>query len=117
VSNEFTATLFWSESSYFIQYRITGRTFDHQKLDVFELGVDSIQSLTEVSDYTPSVGIKPALVFVGEEFETDHVLGRLKSMLIDLFHQKDTDVIHANSVEYVITFVYVENKILMRTHR
>lgn len=86
-------------------------------LDAFELGVDSFESLSDLKNLAPSIGIKPAIVFIGEEFETIHSLKRLKSLFTDLFHQKETDVIHLPTVEYVITFAMVENKILLRTYR
>lgn len=96
---------------------IIGRTFDHHLLDAFELGIDHFESSSDFSIFAPSIGIKPSIVFIGEEFETIHSLKRLKSLLIDLFHQKEIDVVHLPTVEYAVTFSYVENKILLRTYR
>lgn len=95
----------------------TGRLFDHHVLDAFEFGVESFKSMLEFKSWTPSVGIKPALVFMGEDFDTVHSLNRMKSLFIDLFHQNETELVHLNNVEYVVTFAVVENKVLIRTYR
>lgn len=91
--------------------------FDRHVLDAFEFGVESFKSLLEFKSWAPSVGIKPALVFVGEDFDIVHSLKRMKSLFIDLFHQKETEFVHLNNVEYAITFAAVENKVLLRTYK
>ncbi|KAK7605467.1 hypothetical protein V9T40_007325 [Parthenolecanium corni] len=96
---------------------VIGRLFDHHVLDAFEFGVESFKSMLEFKSWTPSVGIKPALVFMGEDFDTVHSLNRMKSLFIDLFHQNETELVHLNNVEYVVTFAVVENKVLIRTYR
>lgn len=86
-------------------------------MDVFELGLESFESLSNIKNFTVSIGIKPVLVFLGDEFETVHTLKCLKNLFIDLFHQQETDVAHLSNIEYVITFACVDNKILLRTYR
>lgn len=84
---------------------------------MFELGVSNFKGFEDFKALTPSLGVKPGLIFVGEEFETVHTLKRLKNMFVDLFHQRSSNLIHLPSMEYVFSFTYVDNKILLRTYR
>lgn len=96
---------------------ILGCTYNYHILDMFEMGINNYKGISDFQALTPSLGVKPGLIFIGEEFETVHTLKRLKSMFVDLFQQRASNLVHLPSMEYVFTFTYAENKILLRTYR
>lgn len=67
-----------------------GRVFDSHVLDMFELGITDFRG----TDAFPapkhiSCDTKPILIFQGSHFDTNDKHKRLKSLLIDFFHNQE----------------------------
>ncbi|KAJ2226478.1 rRNA-binding ribosome biosynthesis protein rpf2 [Coemansia sp. RSA 1722] len=82
---------------------ILGRTFNHQILDMVELGIEQCKSMEELKSKMCSVGNKPLMVFNGEGFNQNEDLIRLKSILLDFFRGEAADKVSLKGLEYVIT--------------
>ncbi|KAH9807926.1 Brix domain-containing protein [Melampsora americana] len=80
------------------------RMFDHQVLDMIELGIEGAVSLKEMKGPKASPGLVPLLHFAGTLWDTDERLKMLKSMFLDFFHGhqlKSIDLV--NGLQYVIS--------------
>ncbi|PIK54693.1 putative ribosome production factor 2-like [Apostichopus japonicus] len=64
---------------------VMGHLYDYHLLDMFELGIESFQSMNSFKNTKLTVGSKPCLVFAGELFNSDHSYKRLKYFLISKF--------------------------------
>ncbi|XP_033125675.1 ribosome production factor 2 homolog [Anneissia japonica] len=115
--NDASLFLFGSHSKKRPNNLVFGRTFDHQILDMIELGIDSFQSLRQFKNLKITEGTKPCLLFCGELFENDEEHRRLKSLLIDFFRGENVSNIRLAGLEHVICFTAIANKILMRGYR
>ncbi|KAJ1920388.1 rRNA-binding ribosome biosynthesis protein rpf2 [Mycoemilia scoparia] len=82
---------------------ILGRTFDHQVLDMIELGIEKIKTIKEFGTRTCGVGIKPLMIFNGEAFGQNEDLEKLKNVLLDFFHGETSEKISLEGLEYVIS--------------
>ncbi|CAH8433859.1 unnamed protein product [Dicrocoelium dendriticum] len=86
---------------------ILGRLHDGEILDMFELGIQSYQSLPK---YGPGItGAKPMLLFSGTLFDEDRKFVALKSLLIDLFKGPNVEGIRSLGVEHMIHFAMVSD--------
>lgn len=96
----------------------TGRTYDQHVLDMFELGIESYKGCSEFKGLSEiSSGVKPVLIFLGEQFDSDQQLKRLRNLLIDMFQRRPLKQIRPNGIEHVMSFTAVDNKILLRSYR
>lgn len=103
--------------NYFIIHYL-GRTYDQHILDMFELGIESYKGCNEFKGLSEiSAGVKPVLVFLGEQFDSDQQLKRLRNLLIDMFQRQPLKQIRPNGIEHVMSFTAVDNKILLRSYR
>jgi len=99
------------------QNLILGRMFNHQLLDMIELGVDNIRLMSDVKGTTAALGSKPCLSFSGQGFENDFHMMRLKSLLIDFFRGPVVENIQAKGLEHVIQFTAIDGKVKMRGYK
>lgn len=77
------------------------RTFDHQILDMIEVGVEKSHSLGEFKK-SASFGMKPAFVFTGSLFDTNPTYQHLKSVLLDTYRGQEMPQINLAGLEYVV---------------
>ncbi|XP_024081550.1 ribosome production factor 2 homolog [Cimex lectularius] len=96
---------------------VIGRMYDHQVLDIVELGVDEYKGLKDFDTEKISVGLKPCLVFSGPKFSQDENLMRIKNLFVDMFHRENVQSVRLQGLEHVLTFTESENKIFMRSYR
>ncbi|KAJ1679660.1 rRNA-binding ribosome biosynthesis protein rpf2 [Spiromyces aspiralis] len=82
---------------------IIGRTFDYQVLDMMELGIENLKSISEFGTKGCAVGMKPLMIFNGEAFNQSEELEKLKNLLLDFFHGETSDQIALEGLEYVIS--------------
>ncbi|KAJ2500701.1 rRNA-binding ribosome biosynthesis protein rpf2 [Coemansia sp. RSA 1972] len=82
---------------------ILGRTFNHQVMDMIELGVEASKSVSEIRGKVCAVGMKPLMVFNGEQFSQDQDMMTLKNILLDFFRGDVADKVSLKGLEYVIT--------------
>ena len=96
---------------------IMGRMFEHNLLDMVEFGIENYKGLNEFKVSKISTGIKPMLVFNGDIFENNHEYGRIRNLLVDMFHREPAKNIRLQGLEHVISFTARDNKILLRSFR
>ncbi|XP_050535303.1 ribosome production factor 2 homolog [Daktulosphaira vitifoliae] len=97
---------------------VLGRTYDQHVLDMFELGIESYKSCTEFKGLSEiTAGVKPVLVFLGDQFDSDQQLKRLRNLLVDMFQRQQLKQIRPNGVQLVLSFTAVDNKVLLRSYR
>jgi len=97
---------------------IIGRMFDHQILDMVELGVDKFKGLNDFKNAKFALGSKPCLIFSGEPFLSHtNDFFRIKNLLVDFFHGEEITNIRLEGIEHVLSFVAVGNNIYLRTYR
>ncbi|OQV16199.1 Ribosome production factor 2-like protein [Hypsibius exemplaris] len=92
------------------------RTYDGSILDMFEFCVENFKGISDFQGLSPPLGNKPLLIFRGESFEHDPIMGKIKTMFIDYFRGPTVDKIRPAGVQHCITFTSIgSTKILMRT--
>lgn len=96
---------------------IMGRMFEHTLLDMVEFGIENYKGLKEFKVPKISTGIKPMLIFNGDIFENNREYGRIRNLLVDMFHRESAKNIRLKGLEHVISFTARDNKILLRSFR
>lgn len=83
---------------------VLGRTFDHQILDIMELGVLRYKSLQDYGGSVPKkrIGSKPLLLFQGDLWSHDATYGKLQNLLIDLYRGDPVEKLVASGVDHII---------------
>ncbi|ODM88744.1 Ribosome production factor 2 [Orchesella cincta] len=97
---------------------VLGRLFDNNILDMVELGIEKYKGLDEFKTPKFAVGSKPCLIFAGEPFITpssDYF--RLKNIFVDFFRGEEVTNIRVEGLEHVLSFVAVDEKILLRGYK
>lgn len=85
---------------------------------MFELGIESYKGCSEFKGLSEiSAGVKPVLVFLGGQFDSDQQLKRLRNLFIDMFQRQPLKQIRPNRIEHVMLFTAVDSKILLRSYR
>lgn len=67
---------------------VLARMFEFNVLDMFELGLSSIQTMSDFREETFAVGSRPFMVFQGDVFENHPTYQQLKSLFMDFFCSK-----------------------------
>uniref|UniRef100_H2ZKM7 Ribosome production factor 2 homolog n=1 Tax=Ciona savignyi TaxID=51511 RepID=H2ZKM7_CIOSA len=96
---------------------VIGRLFDHQCLDMVELGIDNFQSLKDIKSNKCALATKPCLVFTGSSFESDDELRRVKNIFIDFFRGPVVENVRLSGLEHVIQFTAENGTIYLRNYR
>lgn len=96
---------------------VLGRLFDYRILDMFEFGIENFKSMKEFDCAKIALGSKPCLVFVGEQFDIDPELIRLKNLLADFFRGPKTSQVRLAGIEIVLQFTVKDGKIFFRCYR
>ncbi|CAO3683186.1 unnamed protein product [Umbelopsis vinacea] len=82
---------------------VFARMFEHQVMDMMEIGVESATAMSQIKGAKCAVGMKPLMVFNGELFDTHDNYKNLKNMFTDFFHGQNIDAINLTGLEHVIT--------------
>lgn len=77
---------------------ILGRLFNHQLMDMLELGIQNYQSMEECPGRKSSVGSKPLILFQGDQFQYSESHMLLKSLLLDMFAVTHSESVNASGV-------------------
>jgi ribosome production factor 2 len=97
---------------------ILGRMYEHQLLDMFELGIKQYRGLNDFKNDKIGTMVKPCLVFNGEKWKVTEELRRLRNLLIDTFHREDVDKIRLQGVEHVLSFTIGDDMtVMMRSYK
>ena len=67
---------------------VLARMFEFNVLDMYELGLSSIQTMSDFRQETFAVGSRPFMVFQGDVFENHPTYQQLKSLFLDFFASK-----------------------------
>ncbi|KAJ2759258.1 rRNA-binding ribosome biosynthesis protein rpf2 [Coemansia nantahalensis] len=82
---------------------ILGRTFNHQLLDMVELGVEKCVTMKATGAQSCAIGARPLMVFHGETFAQNETMIMLKNILLDFFRGEEADRVSLKGLEYAIT--------------
>ncbi|CAH0390353.1 unnamed protein product [Bemisia tabaci] len=96
---------------------IFGRTHDHQLLDMVELEIEAFKSIKEFKTEHVAVGLKPCILFAGEDFQTSYDHKRIQNLLVDMFQREVVTDIRLQGLEHVIMFTAADDKIFLRNYR
>lgn len=99
---------------YFDEFILQGRTYDFHVLDMFEFGVDEFQNINSFEGFKKFSGSKPLLVFLGEQWTSESIYGRLQNLFIDVFRGDRPDKIALKGMDHVISFTCQDGKIFIR---
>ncbi|KAI9024050.1 ribosome production factor 2 [Hyaloraphidium curvatum] len=82
---------------------VFARMFNHEVLDLIELGVLNWKPMSAFAAVKAAVGLKPLMVFSGDIFDQREDYAKLKNMLLDFFRGEEVDKISLSGLEYVIS--------------
>lgn len=71
---------------------VLGRIFEHELLDMVELGIKEYKGLSEFHNEKIGTSVKPCLVFNGPKWQQTEEMRRLKSLFIDAFHRDTVSI-------------------------
>lgn len=86
---------------------VMGRTFDHQILDMVELGIHRFKSIQDYGGSVPKkrVGSKPLMLFLGDMWENDSKCQKLQNLLIDFYRGDVVDKLVVSGIDHLLVFV------------
>lgn len=97
---------------------VIGRIFNYALLDMYELGIESFEGMSEFPGPKITLGIKPCLIFNGPEWDESDEFKQLRSMFVDFFHREEVKTVRLQGLEHAISFtVSPEKKILFRSYK
>mmetsp|Transcript_28053 Transcript_28053/g.78679 ORF Transcript_28053/g.78679 Transcript_28053/m.78679 type:complete len:350 (+) Transcript_28053:122-1171(+) len=90
---------------------VLGRTFDHQVLDMVELGVLRYKSIRNYGGSVPKkrLGSKPLMMFLGDMWQHDSSCQKVQNMFIDLYRGNVVDKLILSGVDHVLVFIASEH--------
>ena len=85
---------------------IMGRTFNHQVLDMVELGVTYFKSMQDFGGTIPKkrIGSKPLLLFVGDIWQQELDFRNLQNLLTDFYRGDIVDKLVAAGLDHLMVF-------------
>jgi ribosome production factor 2 len=82
--------------------------YEHQLLDMFEVGVENFKSCKEFPGQKPEIGNRPLLLFDGENWETTEETKTMKSLLLDLYTgDKSSEKLDLRGLSHCMTLTLV----------
>eukprot|EP00934_Nitzschia_sp_Nitz4_P008866 Nitzschia sp. Nitz4//scaffold1_size375055//19641//20687//NITZ4_000209-RA/size375055-processed-gene-0.405-mRNA-1//-1//CDS//3329540844//8856//frame0 len=90
---------------------VIGRTFDHQILDMVEVGVLRYKSIHDYGGSVPKkrIGSKPLMMFLGDLWQQDSNCQKMQSLLVDLYRGDVVDKLVVSGLDHLIMFVASQN--------
>lgn len=83
---------------------------------MYEFGITNYHSIEEYSGNKKAVGSKPLIVFLGDQWQNDHLYKKLQNLFTDLFRGYKADKVCLSGVDHVITCVSNEGNIFIRSY-
>ncbi|KAI8929866.1 Brix domain-containing protein [Entophlyctis helioformis] len=81
------------------------RMFDHQMLDMVELGITNMALLEEFKNSSVALGNRPLVLFSGEHWESSDEMRTVKSILLDMYTgDKSVDQIDLRGLSHIVSF-------------
>lgn len=86
---------------------VMGRTFDHQLLDMVELGVLRYKGIHDYGGSVPKkrMGSKPLMLFLGDLWQQDSTCQKMQNLLIDFYRGDVVDKLVVSGIDHLIMFV------------
>jgi ribosome production factor 2 len=86
---------------------VLGRTFDHQILDMIEVGVLRYKSIQDYGGSVPKkrIGSKPLMLFSGDLWQQDSNCQKMQNLLIDFYRGDVVDKLVISGMDHLIMFV------------
>ena len=88
---------------------VLARTFDHQVLDMIEVGIENPKFLSEFKNVKCNIGMRPLMSFTGPLFESHPSFRHIKSYFMDLYRGREIQTIDAVSLQHVMVFSHAES--------
>jgi ribosome production factor 2 len=84
-----------------------GRTFDHQVLDMVEVGVLRYKSIHDYGGSMPKkrIGSKPLMLFLGDLWQQDSNCEKMQNLLIDFYRGDVIEKLMVGGLDHLIVFV------------
>ena len=96
---------------------IIGRMFDHEVMDMIEVGVSNFKGMEEFKNMKAAVGSKPLFVFNGEQFEQKEEYSIFRNLILDFFRGTVVDKVCLSGLETLISVTADKNNLYLRTFR
>jgi ribosome production factor 2 len=86
---------------------VMGRTFDHQILDMVELGILRYKSIQDYGGSVPKkrIGSKPLMLFLGDLWQHDSNCKKMQNLLIDFYRGDVISKLVVSGIDHLIVFV------------
>jgi ribosome production factor 2 len=120
-NNDCSLFAFGSHSKKRKHNMVLGRMFDHQLLDMVELGIDgeSFISMKDFGSFRKAVvrtSGKPMFAFNGDAFETEEEFVLLKSLVLDFFKGEEIKQMNLAGLDRIIVCSAVNGKLYFRQY-
>uniref|UniRef100_A0A6U3STN6 Ribosome production factor 2 homolog n=1 Tax=Ditylum brightwellii TaxID=49249 RepID=A0A6U3STN6_9STRA len=87
---------------------VMGRTFDHQVLDMVELGILRYKSMNDYAGMPKKrVGSKPMMLFVGDAWHLDTECKKLQNLLLDFYRGDPVEKLVLSGLDHAMVFTAV----------
>ncbi|KAG7366117.1 Brix domain containing protein [Nitzschia inconspicua] len=86
---------------------VMGRTFDHQLLDMVELGILRYKGIHDYGGSVPKkrMGSKPLMLFIGDLWQRDSNCQKMLNLLIDFYRGDVVDKLVVSGIDHLLMFV------------
>jgi ribosome production factor 2 len=86
---------------------VIGRTFDHQILDMAEVGLLRYKSIQDFGGSVPKkrIGSKPLMMFLGDLWQQDSNCQKMQNLLMDFYRGDVVDKIVVSGLDHLMMFV------------
>lgn len=86
---------------------VLGRTFEHQVLDMVEVGVLRYKSIQDYGGSVPKkrVGSKPMMMFLGDLWQQDSNCQKMQNLLMDFYRGDVVDKVMVSGLDHLMMFV------------
>ncbi|VEU36027.1 unnamed protein product [Pseudo-nitzschia multistriata] len=86
---------------------VLGRTFDHQILDMVELGILRYKSIQNYGGSVPKkrIGSKPLMLFLGDLWQQDSNCKKMQNLLIDFYRGDVVQKLVVSGIDHLLVFV------------
>ncbi|XP_037026974.1 ribosome production factor 2 homolog [Bradysia coprophila] len=111
--NDCTLFMFGSTSKKRPDNLVLGRMYEHELLDMVELGIKQYKGLQDFKNDKIGTCVKPCLVFNGPKWGQTEEYRRLKSLFIDAFHRDTVQAIRLQGIEHVLSFTVTDDNLVM----
>ncbi len=101
---------------------VLGRTFDHQVLDMVEVGILRYKSIEDYGGSVPKkrIGSKPMMMFLGDLWQQDSSCQKMQNLLLDFYRGDIVDKVVISGLDHLMMFVVSQhpktNQLVVHQH-